>query len=87
MQPDNDALIRRLLPPRRRFGGNDRDDALLIAAAILAVPSAVGAAPWSDVTKLASVNGGFNFVDKDGREVRTSAVMNCWAIKDAAKIG
>jgi len=39
------------------------------------------------VTKLASVNGGFTFVAKDGREVRTSAGMNCWAIKDAAKIG
>jgi hypothetical protein len=45
------------------------------------------AAPWSDVTKLASVNGGFTFVDKDGREVRTSAGMNCWTIKDAARIG
>ena len=74
---------------------------VLIAAAALAVPSAAGSAqpetwtvrcvsissPWSDVTKLASVNGGFNFVDKDGREVRTSAGMNCWAIKDTAKIG
>jgi photosystem II stability/assembly factor-like uncharacterized protein len=74
---------------------------VLIAAAVLAVPSAVGSAqpetwtvrcvsitaPWSDVTKLASVNGGFNFVDKNGREVRTSAGMNCWAIKDGAKVG
>jgi hypothetical protein len=73
---------------------------VLIAVAVLAIPSAVGSAqaetwtvrcvaitaPWSDVTKLASVNGGFNFVTKDGREVRTSAGMNCWAIKDAAKI-
>jgi photosystem II stability/assembly factor-like uncharacterized protein len=74
---------------------------VLIAAAVLAVPSAVGSAqpetwtvrcisisaPWSDVTTLASVNGGFNFVDKDGREVRTSAGMNCWAIKNGAKVG
>ena len=74
---------------------------VLIAAAVLAVPSAVGStqpetwtvrcvsitAPWADVTKLASVNGGFNFVDKNGREVRTSAGMNCWAIKDGPRIG
>ena len=73
----------------------------LIAAVAVALPSAVGStqpetwtvrcvsigAPWADVTKLASVNGGFNFVDKDGREVRTSAGMNCWAIKDGPKIG
>ena len=74
---------------------------VLIAAAVVAVPSAVGSAqvetwtvrcisitaPWSDVTKLASVNGGFTFLDRSGREVRTSAGMNCWAIKDAARIG
>ena len=73
----------------------------LIAAVAVAVPSAVGSAqpetwtvrcvsigaPWADVTKLASVNGGFNFVDKDGREVRTSAGMNCWAIEDGPRIG
>ena len=73
----------------------------LIAAAVVAVPSAVGSAqietwtvrcvsitaPWSDVTKLASVNGGFNFLDKNGNEVRTSAGMNCWAIKDGPKVG
>ena len=40
---------------------------------------------WHDVTQLASINGGFNFIDKNGREVRTTAGMNCWAIKDAAK--
>jgi len=73
---------------------------LLIAAAVFAIPTAVGSAqpetwtvrcvsisaPWSDVTKLASVNGGFNFVTKEGREVRTSAGMNCWAIKDEPKV-
>ena len=40
-----------------------------------------------ETVPLASVNGGFNFVDKDGREVRTSAGMNCWAIKECAKVG
>jgi hypothetical protein len=73
----------------------------LIAAAALAVPSAAGSAqpetwtirclsmtvPWSDVTKLGSNGGGFAFFDKDGREVRTTAGMNCWAIKNADKIG
>jgi len=72
---------------------------LLVAATALAVPSAAGSAqvetwtircvsiapPWHDVTQLASINGGFNFIDKNGREVRTTAGMNCWAIKDAAK--
>lgn len=72
---------------------------LLVAATALAVPSAAGSAqvetwtircvsiapPWHDVTKLASINGGFAFMDKNGREVRTTAGMNCWAIKDADK--
>jgi hypothetical protein len=72
---------------------------LLVVAALLAVPSAAGsaqvetwtircmsiAAPWHDVIKLASINGGFAFIDKNGREVRTTAGMNCWAIKDADK--
>lgn len=71
----------------------------VVAAASLAVPSTAGsalvetwtircvaiAAPWHDVTKLGSVNGGFAFIDKNGHEVRTTAGMNCWAIKDAAK--
>jgi hypothetical protein len=72
---------------------------LLVAAVVLAVPSAAGsaqvetwtircvsiAAPWQDATTLSGINGGFAFIDKNGREVRTTAGMNCWAISDAAK--
>jgi hypothetical protein len=42
---------------------------------------------WHNTTAPNITNGAFQFTLPDGTEVRTTAGMNCWAVKNAAKVG